>query len=150
MLEIVSFMGPAVLSALLKVWQRRDDAAQRRHERELALITKQQAVHTEAARRGVPENLFAQVWYVPVTPIITYGAFLAFIALPFLPAVLTSPVNMELCTSPTGFWPWLLGQEAAVCRYITLGPGITWMNVHTQVVLMITGFWFGERVVKNT
>lgn len=146
MFEVISFIGPAVLSALFKIVGKREEVNKRSHEREMALIGVQQKARDAAAARGSGQTRWEQVWRVPVRPVITYAAFGAFVSLPFVAAI--HPVNMEVCQPQTGFFAWLFGQEDALCRYIQLGPGLTWTHTHTTVTLMITGFWFGDKVVK--
>ncbi len=143
MFEILSFIGSALLGGLFKFLKQKEQQKQRAHEREMALIDKTIKSQKLAEKRGIGGNNWEQLWRVPVRPIITYMAFSAFIALPFI--AIWHPVNMELCKPQTGFWAWLIGNDKLLCSYITLGPGLTWPQVHTTVTLMITGFWFGGR-----
>lgn len=143
MLEIISFAGSAVLGAFFKFLKHKEEQKARSHTREMALIDKTNLARTQAEKRGLGGNKWEQIWRVPVRPIITYMAFIGFIGLPFI-AIIT-PVNMEICQPQTGFWAWLFSSDKLICSYLTLGPGLTWTQVHTTVTLMITGFWFGGR-----
>jgi hypothetical protein len=143
MLEIISFVGSAVLGGVFKFLKHKEQQKQRNHEREMALIDKTNISRSQAEKRGLGGNKWEQIWRVPVRPIITYIAFIGFIALPFI--AIYTPVNMEVCQPQTGFFVWLWGNDTLVCSYLTLGPGLTWPQVHTTVTLMITGFWFGGR-----
>lgn len=143
MLEIASFIGSALLGGFLKLLKQKEEQKQRDHAREMALIDKTNLAKTQAEQRGLGGSKWEQLWRVPVRPIITYMAFIGFMALPFV--AIWHPVNVELCKPANGFWAWLMGNENLVCNYLALGPGLTWPQIHTTITLMITGFWFGGR-----
>ena len=143
MFEILSFVGSAFLGGLFKFLNKKEEQKQRNHEREMALIGKTIKTQNEAEKRGLAGNKWEQLWRVPVRPVVTYMAFICFISLPFI--AIWYPINMEMCKPQTGIFAWLFGNDNLVCSYISLGPGLTWPQVHTTVTLMITGFWFGGR-----
>jgi len=155
--DLVSFIVPAIIGGIFGAVKEGGERTIRAMKAGAEAAKGVSETRDAAAKRGnvkdVPRitNAWEGIYIIlvgSVRPIITYIVFFSFFILPFLSALLGLDVNMELCQPRTGFWAWVLGQEEAICKYVTLGPAITWTQAHTTVLLMIGGFWFGERMVK--
>lgn len=143
---IISVVGGYLLQLIGTLWSQRKEDKKEERKHVLALAGKRIDEQNAAADRVQVATKAEQFWRLPVRPITTYVAVLSFYLLPFLPAIIGSPVNMEICNMQGGWFFGLFGSEKEVCEYITIGPNITWTYIHSSVTGLIIGFWFGGRV----